>query len=200
MSAPPTVLLIFGTSHVGKSTLAAQIGDTLGWQVQSTDGMGRHPGRPWPEVKPQVAEFYANLSDDTIYWFLRAHHENMWPLIRDRILEGISLGEGLVIEGSALRPDFLAELTQPEIRRIGLFAESTFLRQRIETESGYQHRDDTARAHIDRFIARSLMDNHQLVEASRNLGLPLLNVSDEAQLAAWTADFLKASGRGKAQG
>lgn len=79
MTNRPSVLLIFGTSHVGKSTLANRLGEALGWQMTSTDSLARHPGRPWPEVKAPVAEYYSSLSDETISWFPRAHHENMRP-------------------------------------------------------------------------------------------------------------------------
>ena len=41
------ILLIGGTSHVGKSTLAQLLALKLGWNYRSTDKLARHPGRPW---------------------------------------------------------------------------------------------------------------------------------------------------------
>lgn len=193
IASGPPVLLIFGTSHVGKSTLAAEIGRSLGWTVQSTDDLGRHPGRPWPSARPQVAEFYTRLTDETIFWFLRVHHENMWPRIRHIIQDGILSGKGLVLEGSALRPEFLEEFKPSRLQMIGLFAENTFLKRRIESASHYSERDDATRMQIDRFINRSLTDNEHLVAAGQRIGLPLLDISNENDLAAWTADFLKQS-------
>ena len=40
------LILIGGTSHTGKSTLARQLAEELGWNYLSTDQLARHPGRP----------------------------------------------------------------------------------------------------------------------------------------------------------
>ncbi len=104
----PTGLLIFGSSHVGKTTLAERIGQATAWPVLSSDKMARHPGRPWPVVRAPVAEYYERLTDETIYWFLRTHYENMWPLIGRAIDAERQAGRHFVLEGSALRPDYLA--------------------------------------------------------------------------------------------
>jgi 2-phosphoglycerate kinase len=40
------VLLIGGTSNVGKSTVAQAVAKKLGFEVLSTDKLARHPGRP----------------------------------------------------------------------------------------------------------------------------------------------------------
>ncbi len=41
------VILIGGSSHVDKSTLAQSLTAKLGWNYLSTDNLARHPGRPW---------------------------------------------------------------------------------------------------------------------------------------------------------
>jgi len=182
MGARPSVLLIFGTSHVGKSTLAGRLGVELGWRTISTDGLGRHPGRPWPEVRPPVAEFYASLTDETVYWFLRAHHENMWPIIEETIRAVRGPGEGLVLEGSALRPELIADLDREKVLAVGLHADPAFLRDRMMSQSGYARRDDHGRLLIDRFITRSLRDNDQIVHDANRLGLRLLDAADAGAL------------------
>src|SRR5215468_118437 len=60
------VILIGGTSHTGKSTVAKRIAERLGAICVSTDSLARHPGRPWPaarEVPPHVVEHYLQLGD-----------------------------------------------------------------------------------------------------------------------------------------
>jgi len=178
----PSVLLIFGTSHVGKSMLAGRLGEALDWRVTSTDTLGRHPGRPWPEVRQPVAEYYSSLTDETIYWFLRVHHENMWPHIRDKISAESDADKGWVLEGSALRPEFIAELDRQNVMAVGLYAEQAFLRRRIESESLYSQRDDHGRLLIDKFITRSLRDNDQIVEDANRLGLRLVDVAEPGDL------------------
>lgn len=46
------ILLIGGSSHVGKSTVAQSLASHLGWNYRSTDKLARHPGRPW-QAKPK---------------------------------------------------------------------------------------------------------------------------------------------------
>ncbi len=41
------VILIGGSSNVGKSILAQSLALKLGWSHISTDSLARHPGRPW---------------------------------------------------------------------------------------------------------------------------------------------------------
>lgn len=178
----PSVLLIFGTSHVGKSTLAAGMGTALGWKVLSTDQLARHPGRPWPEVKPAVADFYESLSDESIYWFLQVHHENLWPRIQHLIAAESASRQGLVFEGSALRPEFIANLESQAFVPVGLHASADFLLRRIKTESRYNELDGRMRSLVDKFITRSLHDNQNIVSAAERLGLRLVNIEDRDKL------------------
>jgi hypothetical protein len=85
--ADTRVLLIGGTSHAGKSTLAQAIAERLGWQYRSTDKLARHPGRPWaPEggaVPDHVADHYRSLSVDELLADVLCHYAgNVWPLAR----------------------------------------------------------------------------------------------------------------------
>ena len=57
-----------------------------------------------------MAEFYSLLSDETIFQFLLQHHQNMWPAIR-RLVCGLCAEKiPFVLEGSALRPEYVAGL------------------------------------------------------------------------------------------
>ena len=109
---PPSLstILIAGTSHVGKSTLAGLLSTMLGWQAISTDSLARHPGRPWPGIPAQVEEYYTALSAETIHWFLKVHHQNIWPLIRPMIDSSSHSGNPAIFEGAALRPEFISPL------------------------------------------------------------------------------------------
>lgn len=184
-----SILLIFGTSHVGKSTLARRLGRSLGLSVVSTDAMVRHPGRPWPEVRPPVAEYYSSLSDETIYWFLRVCHENTWPLVRKEIAARSGGGESLIFEGSALRPEFIGGLEEGGVTAVGLHAAPAFLRARMESESRRARNDEGRQLLIDKFIARSLRDNEQIVAEAHRLGLRLVDVADAGRLDDLAAEL-----------
>ena len=80
------VVLIGGTSHVGKSTLSESLAARLGWDRVSTDTLARHPGQPWkpaPEKVPDhVAEHYLSLSVDELLEDVLHHYGiNVWPKV-----------------------------------------------------------------------------------------------------------------------
>lgn len=184
-------LLIGGSSHCGKSTLAHRLGTALGWRVRSTDGLGRHPGRPWTGVPDAVEEFYYALSDDTIYWFLRVHHTNFWPLLERIIEEEAAADGGFIMEGSALRPEVVATLNDTGLLAVCLYAKAEFLEERMKRESGYHDRDARQKRFIDKFIARSLRDNRELREAAQAHGIRLIDVTDPIGLERATEHLLE---------
>jgi hypothetical protein len=163
--------------------MAGRIGDATGARVTSTDRLGRHPGRPWPQVRPQVDEYYSRLTDETIYWFLRVHHENIWPVIQHKIELGRSFGQ-YVLEGAALRPELISTFADDAISIVGLYASREFLEHRMETESRYAQADEHGRVLISRFIARSLRDNEQLIEDARRLRLRLVDVASPRNVSS----------------
>ncbi|MFB9947252.1 AAA family ATPase [Rhizobium puerariae] len=171
-------ILIGGSSHVGKTTLARRLAEALGWNMVSTDSLARHPGRPWPSVRQPVAEYYARLSPETIYWFLRVHHENMWPGIRRIIEEELQAGRPFVFEGSALRPESIAPLVSEAIAGVFLHADNDFLQERMQSEAGYRQAGEADRRVMDSFIERSLRDNSEMRADAEKHGLRMVDVAD----------------------
>ncbi len=178
MTSEPGALLLIGTSHVGKSTCASNVGSALGRPVVSTDALGRHPGRPWTGVPDAVLEFYHRLSDDAVHWFLKVHHENMRPLIGARITALREAGRGFVLEGAALRPEYLADWPVGDALAVCLHVETDVLRARIRQSSDYDRQGESMRLAIDKFTERSLRENDALAEAAVRLNVPVVDVSD----------------------
>lgn len=109
------VVLIGGTSNVGKSTVAQAVADRLGFECLSTDRLARHPGRPrrtlGREVPVHVAEHYGSLTVDELITSVLDHYERLWPRIEELIMAHAAEGSaraGLVLEGSALWPVWVA--------------------------------------------------------------------------------------------
>ena len=171
------VILIAGSSHVGKTTLAARLADAVGCQAISTDRLARHPGRPWPSIPKPVVDFYEKLPAETIYWFLRVHHENMWAALKSMINDHVRTGGRVVLEGSALRPEYIASLVSEAIHGVCLYAPEAFLRQRMQDEARYPEVSAADRRVIDKFIERSLRDNSEMREAAKNHDLPVVDIS-----------------------
>lgn len=179
---PLRVILIGGTSHAGKSTLAAAWGADLGWPVTSTDGLGRHPGRPWRDdgrpVAPHVVAHYHTLSDAELLEANLAHYRGMWPAILALIESALHepSGGGLVIEGSGCWPDFIAALDDPRIGAVWLTADGRTISGRIRTECSYTTATPAARVLIDRFTARTLAYDRAMAARLLAHGLPMTAV------------------------
>lgn len=189
-------ILIGGTSHVGKSTLAANLAARLQWPVTSTDDMARHPGRPWPDPPPQVDEFYAGLSPETIHWFLKVHHDNIWPLITQRLASAASRHKTLILEGSALRPERIASLRSPEMAGCLLHVSPERLVERMQANAAYEEQGRSRRRIIDRFIDRSLRDSNDLHESARRNGVVIFDAEQPDLMETVLEQF----GRGIATG
>ena len=185
---PLRVILIGGPSHAGKSTLAQAVGAKLGWRCVSTDTLARHPGRPWGHVKDHVAEHYLSLSPDELIADVLRHYRSMWPGIRSMISTPT---DPLILEGSALWPESVAELQLHTIGAIWLTASDGFLRKRMYESS--RHHDSTARGKvmIEKFGARNELYNRQMMQALHRLGLPWLDVEQPSAVEELQNDPLR---------
>lgn len=181
MKRHPVGIAIAGSSHAGKSTLARRLRDAVHGKLISTDDLGRHPGRPWPTVRPQVAEYYARLSDDTIHWFLKVHHENMWPQIVQTMRPPHQLARPIVLEGAALRPEYIAAFNK-DFLMFFLYADGSFLRARMEQESRIKEVDLSTAAIFEKFIERSLRENDEMFKAAQIANIRCVDVADPAAL------------------
>ncbi|MFG2555977.1 AAA family ATPase [Streptomyces sp. NPDC048581] len=155
------VVLIGGTSHTGKSTVARAVAERLGFDCRSTDKLARHPGRPWQSPEwdppPHVAEHYATLDVDELIRSVLDHYGRLWPRIEELITDRAG-GDGpsLVLEGSALWPARVAAMTTvPGTRALWLTADEAVLRERMRASARYEELADEERYLVDKFLARA---------------------------------------------
>ncbi|OOO26952.1 hypothetical protein BS627_08105 [Agrobacterium salinitolerans] len=172
-----STILIAGTSHVGKSTLAGLLSDRLRCEATSTDSLARHPGRPWPRVPVPVEEYYSQLSAETIHWFLKIHHQNIWPSIRTMIDSRSGTGTPAIFEGAALRPELISPLLGEEVAGVFLHAGNDFLLERMRSHARYQDAAAEKRRIIDAFIERSLRENTDMLASAQEHRVPVVNVT-----------------------
>jgi 2-phosphoglycerate kinase len=177
------VVLIGGTSHVGKTTTARALAARLGWETVSTDKLARHPGRPWPTptwvVPDHVAEHYAMLSPDQLIDSVLTHYRGMWPMVRELIEARASdpYAAPLVLEGSALWPELVATLDMPTVRAVWLTADDALFTDRIRRESRFDDADAAGRQLIESFAARTRLYNATMMAHVRRLGLTYVEVT-----------------------
>jgi 2-phosphoglycerate kinase len=193
------VVLIGGTSNVGKSTVGRALAERLGFAYLSTDGLARHPGRPWRtperEVPAQVAEHYASLTVDELITSVLAHYERLWPRIRTLIATHAAQDAGvpgLVLEGSALWPVRVAGLDVPRTAAVWLTADEAVLRARVRADGHYVAATDEERALMDRFLARTERYQGLMVQALDELGLDRIDAGADGTVAALVESVLAA--------
>ena len=193
------VVLIGGTSNVGKSTVARAVAERLGFAYRSTDLLARHPGRPWRtlerEVPAHVAEHYASLTVDELITSVLAHYERLWPRIRTLIATHAAqdgTGEGLVLEGSALWPVRVAGLDVPHTAAMWLTADEAVLRARVHAGGRYEAATEEERALMDSFLARTERYQSLMMEALDELGLHRIDAGAGRTVAALVDSVLAA--------
>ena len=199
------VILIGGSSHAGKSTVSESLAATLGWSYRSTDKLAAHPGRPWrsaPEDKVMdiVAEHYLSLSvDELMEDVLRHYWVNVWPQVEELIESYVndSSASGLVLEGSALWPEFPTRVDLDRVGALWLTAAEETFRQRIYTNSRYCTKGPRERKMIDKFLQRTVAYNARMVEVVDRRRFNLVDVldSDPTELAERCLSVLRVDGR-----
>jgi 2-phosphoglycerate kinase len=183
MDSRHRIIIIGGSSHVGKSTIGQSLASHLGCNFRSTDKLARHPGRPWQakpkEVPKHVADHYLFLSADELITNVLFHYrKNVWQLIEDIVTFHATdaSADKLVIEGSALLPESVITLEFDNIAAIWLTASNEFLRRRIYTASQYETKSPHERMLVDKFIERNFLYNDRIMYAINRLGLAHLDV------------------------
>jgi len=179
------VVLIGGTSNTGKSSVAQVVAERLEFTYRSTDGLARHPGRPWRtpewEVPEHVAEHYRTLTVEELVSSVLDHYERLWPRIEELIAQHADgqggLG-GLVLEGSALWPTHVAALTVPRTAAVWLTAEDTVVRARVHAAGHYTEATAEERHLMDKFLARSARYQSLMRAELTALGLAPARVVD----------------------
>lgn len=189
MPLPLFTILIAGTSHVGKSTLAGLLSEKLGCEAISTDSLARHPGRPWPGIPAPVEDYYTQLSAETIHWFLKVHHQNIWPLIRSLIDNTSGTGNPAIFEGAALRPEFISPLLGGTVAGVFLHAGNDFLLERMRSHAQYDDATASQRQIMDAFIERSLRENTEMLASAQQHRVPVVDVTKPQALETLVADL-----------
>ncbi|MGW6355686.1 AAA family ATPase [Streptomyces sp. NPDC055092] len=192
------VVLIGGTSNVGKSTVARALAERLGFECLTTDGLARHPGRPWRtpewEVPAHVAEHYGSLTVDELITSVLAHYDRLWPRIEELItthaIEG--RGTGLVLEGSALWPVRVARLQVPRTAAVWLTTDDAVVRARVHAAGRYEAATEAERRLMDKFLARTARYQTLMIDAVDRLGMDRIDAGGGRSVAELADSVLAA--------
>ena len=194
MPSPLRAILIGGTSHTGKSTLAGALAARLGGTARSTDTLARHPGRPWatlPMTVPlHVVEHYGTLSTEEQMASVLAHYRRLATQIVD--LVGAATAEApLLLEGSALLPETVAPLIADDVVSVTLLAPSEVTTARIYAESRHAERDAEACRLIDGFLARAIAFEAWVGKEAQRYDLPVIQLAPGSSIDALADQLLR---------
>ena len=195
------VILMGGSSHTGKSTVARAMGKRLSCSFLSTDSLARHPGRPWKpnpaDIPPHVVEHYATLPVEALFDDVLRHYRGVWSIVQDIIAMVLQdpFYDGLIIEGSAIWPGFVANSSLQHTQALWLTADNDLFQERIYRESDYVQKSEPEKALIDKFTQRSQYFNQKMMVVIQEQNLQSIKVSDamSPQQIAQTAIELLAS-------
>lgn len=177
------VILVGGTSHVGKSSLAARLAATRGWDLRSTDHFARHPGRPWRDDRSQLpADVIGHYSSEPVaelvHAVLRHYRGNVWPIVDAVVRSHLNnpFDPGLVLEGSAILPDMVSAAGFQGCSAVWLTASNELIRDRILESSQFSSRSDNDKKLIEAFVRRALDFNQIIIESAGRLDQRCLDV------------------------
>jgi len=179
------VILIGGSSHTGKTTIAQTLALKLGWSCASTDYLARHPGRPWRtkqrDIPPHVIDHYSTLSIDELFTDVLQHYQRLWPVTSALIAAHATdpAAERLVLEGSALWPEYVATLNLENVKAVWLTASDELFQKRMYMESQYEQASAQERLLIQKFLARTILYNQKMMAAIQQLGLASLEITEQ---------------------
>ncbi|HEY9217806.1 MAG TPA: hypothetical protein VIO94_07150, partial [Phenylobacterium sp.] len=121
---------------------------------------------------PHVVAHYRDLEPHSLLASVLAHYQNMGPLLQALIRTPLDnpAAPPLVLEGSALLPQTVAQVVGPDVEARWLTAGPDELRRRMHLESGYDARPAEGRLLVDRFLARALLFDAFVADELQRLG------------------------------
>lgn len=151
--------------------------EKLGWSHLSTDSLARHPGRPWrvgPKFVPEhVADHYRTLTVDELFADVLQHYKRIWPEIETliRTVAAQRSMDHLVLEGSALWPEFVVDLGLENVKAVWLTTSDRDFEERIYQSSQFELATEVEKYLIQKFLERTLLYNQRMVMAISQLNL-----------------------------
>jgi 2-phosphoglycerate kinase len=184
----PRVILIGGAPLTGKTTVALRLAAQLGYGCLSTDDIGTalkavttpqtHPDLH-PEAGRDYREYLLQYGVDELVSDVQRQHRALWPAVAAVVREHAMWRGPAIIEGYALRPEWVASLDVRGVATVWLVADASAFRRRVLQDGPFleylQGSGRTAEL-VDRYVERSVRLNRLIADQAGRLGLPLVTV------------------------
>lgn len=184
----PKVIFIGGAPMIGKTTAAYLVASRLQYGCISTDDIGSgisavtssisHPAFHYMS-KYDYSEYYIKRESKKMIQDINDQHEALWPAILNIIQNHSTWGTATIIEGWALRPDYVTQLSG-DIDGLFLVADDILIENRVRS-SNFSERASDKDTMIRKYIERSLWYNSYIRTQVAHLSLKQISISGEMQ-------------------
>jgi len=182
----PKVIYIGGPPMVGKTTVARILASRLQYGCVSTDDIGTaitavtevksHPEFHFMSAR-DYRDYYANTDREKLIRDINAYHASLWPALRILFHNHMTWGTPVILEGWALRPQYVTEL-RGDVAGLYLLADNNLLESRIFSSSFGEGAHDRKRM-LRNYLKRSIRFNSELKLDISQLGLSAITVTEE---------------------
>ena len=171
---------------VGKTTVARIIAGRLNYDCISTDDIGAaiasvtdrdsHPAFHYME-HDDYREYYVTSSRDELIRDINNQHEALWPALRTLFRNHSTWSTDTVVEGWALRPEYVSRLSG-DIAGLFLLSDEALIEERTRSSDFSQGASDKEEM-IRRYLDRSLWYNAHLRDQVERLGLRAISITSK---------------------
>jgi len=169
---------------IGKTTVAREIACRLQYDCISTDDIGAaiasvtdpasHPAFHYMGNQ-DFREYYIMSHPNDLIRDINRQHEALWPALLSLFRNHSTWGSAAIIEGWALRPEYVARLSG-DISGLFLLADAALVEARIRS-SDFSRGASDEEMMIQRYLERSLWYNAWIREQVADLGLKSVSIS-----------------------
>jgi 2-phosphoglycerate kinase len=170
------VIFLGGAPMIGKTTIARVIACRLQYDCISTDDIGvaiasvtdpfSHPAFHYMGDR-DFREYYISSHPNDLIRDINRQHEALWPAMLSLFRNRSTWGTAAIIEGWALRPEYVARLSG-DISGLFLLADASLIEARIRS-SGFSKGASDEETMIQRCLERSLGYNGGIREQVADL-------------------------------
>jgi len=180
------VILIGGSPMCGKSTIAKTLALKLGWTCISTDDIGEVL-QTLVDINPMKSvnymDYYANTDKGILITDIIKYHTKIQPAILRLIEIHSTWGSPTIIEGWAIYPDIMDEITSDSVKAVWLISDESLLRNRLMSNIEFCKSAINTNIIQENYLYRSLWHNNFLFEQckQKNQKYILLNGKEEPE-------------------
>ncbi len=119
------------------------------------------------------------------------HYGHVWPSVQSLIASHSKNSKGLILEGSALLPEFVYQLDADSISAVWLTADNEFLKKRIYDSSSHKGKPTEEQFLINKFYERTIAFNTMITKRTKALNLRHIDVDNLTDLEEMTHTCLQ---------